>query len=653
MAAGKLESPAGSGEADQKPHDDLKPLQPVLRIGVTGHRDVADPAGAREMVAVTLSQLLGMLESARLPVGIFGSAAPGADTIGYRVISPLAEGADRIVADLVPSRRAGQSGRTRELVVPLPFQKDCYRGTAERPGTDCTTPQSQAEFDKLAKRAWWVRPLHSEAPKDKKQRNAWYRDVGEYVAGHCDVLFALWDGVDNEEPDGTADIVRFALRRGTPVLWIPVTRITQPRGAASLPSDAGPRLLPVPHASGKDPDAASNVQVDLAATRNAGVDLAMPPARTVLLGHKRSRSSVQKLLVERLAGLEDLDRYARSSEQARHDIKKERQAAVAVDPGRQMLADVADWIVPAYAITDGLARRYQVRLKTLNISVYAAAAVAVALGALAAIMFPYGGPWRLLVIVEAVVLASLLAIQGLELRKKCRDRWVAFRTMSEYLRIGRYLALLTPRTDTALEFQHFARLYSWSSEPGLTPWFGPAVEHIWEHRPVLGENSDSDDVKRLQHNLISDWIGSQIEYHKKKRDSHHLWDRIFRWAIQVTLFATLLIVVLHVLQDYFPAFLGTSATGRHHLLVTLEFLAIALTSVAAALTGYAGLQRHSFHYARFGRMAIELSRIKDEMGGASGAAELRNHVSDVRRVTLGETTNWFEDMQGQVMESPA
>jgi TIR domain/NACHT domain len=101
------------------------------------------------------------------------------------------------------------------------------------------------------------------------------------------------------------------------------------------------------------------------------------------------------------------------------------------------------------------------------------------------------------------VLASLLPIQGLDLRGRCQDQWVAFRAMSEYFRIGRYLALVTPRTAAGLEFQH----------------------------------------------------------HERKRDSHLRWDNIFRRTIRVTLFATVLIVILHVFKDYLPVFLGSSPAG--------------------------------------------------------------------------------------------
>ena len=206
---------------------DLADLQPIVRIGVTGHRDLADREHAADAAADALSHLLRVLESAKWPLGIMRSISHSAMKAGYRIVSPLAEGADRVVAALVLSSDPQLAGRIRELVVPLPFGLEHYRGHDGQPGTDCANPQSQAEFDHLSSAARWVRPLHRDAPGGPAQQEEWYRDVGTYVLEHCDFLFALWDGQDNGRAGGTADIVKLALKHGTPVIWIPVTREEQ------------------------------------------------------------------------------------------------------------------------------------------------------------------------------------------------------------------------------------------------------------------------------------------------------------------------------------------------------------------------------------------------------------------------------------------
>jgi len=628
------------GDAERISRSYSKALQPLVRVGVTGHRDVADLQRAHSLAAAALCRVLTILETAKWPTGILRLAAPAATRLGFRIVSPLAEGADRVVADLVLGSDAGLSDRVRELVVPLPFRLDYYRGRDGQPGSDCSSPQSQAEFDRIKRVALWVRPLHSQAPKDQSQRDTGYREVGEYVAEHCDLLFALWDGSANDREGGTAAIVRFALQRGIPVVWIPVNRQT-PESTALEPETAGPRLLTHSQASDND----------LSAAPLTSLDLSSPLAQEALMGRRRVRSPAQEFLLERLARLAELCRYVRDNEQARQGAAKEMRAAIAAGrPDDQILDSIADWIVPAYVIADGLAKRYQRWLKSLNIGVYAAAAVAVALGAFAAIVAPKDGGWRLLAIVEAGVLVSLFVVQWLNLRKKCRDRWVTYRAMGEYFRIGRYLAFVTPKTASGLEFDRFARLYSWSSEPGSAPWFGPVIERVWDCRP--DPDLQNRDVAWLRDYLIADWIDGQIAYHEHRRDDHLRWDGIFQRIIRITLFATVLAVILHVVKDYFPAFLRAPHFGWDQLGATLAFLAIALTSVAAAFNGYSGQQRHSFHYARFRRMAEELKRIRASLHTATDMDQLRMHIAEVRRVTLGETTNWFEGMQEQLIDSP-
>ena len=248
----------------------------------------------------------------------------------------------------------------------------------------------------------------------------------------------------------------------------------------------------------------------------SSVELGSPPATAALVAHRKARQPVQELLVERLARLDEMRRYAASSDQAQQDLAAQAaEPSAASDSGPDaagsVLASTSSWIEPPYLVADGLAGRYQFRLRVLTIGVYAAAAAAVGLGALAAILFPFGGNWNLAVVFEAVVLVALLTVQWLDLRKICRDRWVAFRAMSEYMRIGRYLALVSPKTATGLDFNRVVRLNSWSSEPSLTPWFAPVLERLWDRRPDV--RLSDNDVSRLREYILTDWVDGQIKYH--------------------------------------------------------------------------------------------------------------------------------------------
>ncbi len=610
-----------AGSARRLPRKDPTGLQPVIRIGVTGHRDLADRKQAHTVTAEALCRLLTMLETVNRPPGTIRSAAHSAVRVGYRVISPLAEGADRVVAELILSSDARLRDRTRELVVPLPFGLDYYRGR------DCGSPQSQAEFDRLRSAALWTRALHPLAPVSPEQRDTWYRDVGSYVVEHCDFLFALWDGMEG----GTAAVVGLALDRGTPVIWIPVTREQRTRPALSLPDGSEPLLLTTPWAG--DPAGAPR--------------LSSPQAEAAILGRRKAPAS--DLLLERLRRLAELRRHAERSRPVQESIDTTITAAASAPPAHAaVVQSVADWIIPVYVIADGLALRNQRVLKILNIGVYAAASIAVTLGAFVAILFPDRRNWLLLEVFEAIVLVALFLVQALDIRRKRRDQWITFRALSEYFRIGRFLALVTPAAARSLEFDRFARLHSWSSGPVSVPWFAPVIERVWERRPDL-DLGDSD-VPWLRSYLAGQWVDGQISYYESRAKIHHRWDMIFRWAIWVTLLATVVIVITHVILDY----LATDAAAHRNVLsLSLAFTAIALTSLAGALNGYSGQQRHNHHSARIRHTKDELEAIRKSICETTTIEKLRARLREVRRITLGETTDWYQDMEQQEIDSPA
>jgi hypothetical protein len=641
------------------PDNCVSVLQPMVRIGVTGHRDLADEAAVSKLVIDAVRAVLQNIDATIRPRGVERLTRPSAVPVGYQIVSPLAEGADRVAADIVFCDDPDLSARPRELVVPLPFRQKFYRGSDGKPGSDCSDAESQAAFDSLQRRACWTRPLNTSDPSDQHERDTGYHEVGKFVIAHSDVLLALWDGSPKLSRGGTAAIVRLALLSGVPVIWIPVTRIGRPEAGTPSDSIAAPQLLLLDSDTlGNGTDESSHAHI-LQGAITSRRSLTSPKPARVFSGHRLTPLLLPEPAVKRLNRTQELARSEEPEPAARSDA----QLTVATcDAGgtetadakarytSHLLAYTAQWIEAPYARADGLAKKYQRRLRYLTVGVYAASATAVALGAFAAILFPYGGNWRLPVIFEALVLVALLIVQRIDLRTTWRDRWVEYRAMSEYMRVGRYLALVNPELSTALDFNRVARPASWSSEPRLAPWFAPVLDRLWDRWPDV--NPDRLDVKLLSRHLMREWIDDQIEYHKRRSTVHHRWDRYLGRALQVTLVATVLAVALHAIREYSPTFLGRTTGGRDFTTARLAFLTIALTSVAAAFNGYSGQQRHGFHHVRFRRMVTELVSISGTINDAETIDELRHSVDRARRITLGETTDWFEDMRDQLLESP-
>ena len=122
------------------------------------------------------------------------------------VLSALAEGADRLVV----REALALPGTT--LIAVLPFTADDY-------GRDFKTEESRSEFAELLARARAV-----EVMPPTSTRDAGYEAQGRWIADHSDVLLVVWDGGPSRGQGGTAEIVAYAADRGTPILWVRVTR---------------------------------------------------------------------------------------------------------------------------------------------------------------------------------------------------------------------------------------------------------------------------------------------------------------------------------------------------------------------------------------------------------------------------------------------
>jgi hypothetical protein len=166
----------------------------ISRIGVTGHRDLAHP----DVVRLACIDLIDQHRRDQR-----------ADII--EIWSSLAEGADRIVAQLVPAH-------AERLVVVLPLEPADYCN-------DFVTPQSRQEFDELLRTAHRVEVTGADPVESSTDaRESAYERAGLAIVEHCDVLLALWDGGPSRGRGGTAEIVRVARDRGRAVIHVPVVR---------------------------------------------------------------------------------------------------------------------------------------------------------------------------------------------------------------------------------------------------------------------------------------------------------------------------------------------------------------------------------------------------------------------------------------------
>ena len=158
-----------------------------LVVAVTGHRDLVDRETTmlRERIRSFFVELSERYPSRRL-----------------RLLSALAEGADQLAAEVAVELDI-------ELVVPLPMAESEYL-------QDFSSEQHIAKYESLKAQASDTYVLQISLDGSPGAENlTWspqeraYAQLGVFLAAHCHILLAIWDGKENDKPGGTGHVVRF------------------------------------------------------------------------------------------------------------------------------------------------------------------------------------------------------------------------------------------------------------------------------------------------------------------------------------------------------------------------------------------------------------------------------------------------------------
>ncbi|HEY8682412.1 MAG TPA: hypothetical protein VIM06_04515, partial [Rhodanobacter sp.] len=166
-----------------------------LVIGVTSHRNLC----ARE------------IEPIRQRVrNFFAQLKHDFPELPLVLLSALAEGGDQMVAQEALAIGA-------RLIAPLPLPRDMYV-------EDFTDPAVHASFDALCRHAQIVQ-LSLQAGQSQPvimppgtARDRQYAQAGVYIASHCHILLAIWDGKASDRLGGTAQVVAYHLGGAMPGL---------------------------------------------------------------------------------------------------------------------------------------------------------------------------------------------------------------------------------------------------------------------------------------------------------------------------------------------------------------------------------------------------------------------------------------------------
>jgi hypothetical protein len=435
-----------------------------LVVAVTGHRDLV-PA-----------EIPGIRERVRAFLGELRDAYPDRS---IAVMSPLAEGADRLVAE--ESLALGVP-----LTVLLPMDREAYLA-------DFATPASRAHFEKLCAAAVDVFELPltpGNTPAlirdDPTNRARQYAQAGVFLCAHCHILLALWDGKPSDQLGGTSQVVRFHHDDVMPGYT--------PRSIASrftLTNDESDLVFHVV-CSRDRPDGAPAKGLVPLETLWFTTDERNPRTREMPERYRRVFGRAHEFSQDVLA-------HAAGIEQGKYPLLTAEQSAT-MAPGLRDIDQV-------FCAADWLAIHYQKRvLLTLRVT-----HVCVLLTGFAYMSYTDFSSQRYFLFVVLALMLFASAVAWLAARGAWHRKYLDYRTLAEGLRVQFYWAAAGVTSGNVTKFAHDNFLQMQDPELG---WIRNVMR-------VAGTESDvrpSNDPGALQF-AIREWIGDgkggQLGYYSR------------------------------------------------------------------------------------------------------------------------------------------
>lgn len=617
----------------------------ALRFGISGHRPKHLPAERLNDLKRELHDLFrGAAETAEKLHGDYREFFTG-EKPSLRIVSSLAEGADRIAA-----HAAMECGF--ELQSILPFSRHDYR-------RDFQGAESQAEFDDLLRRASATFEVPRPRP-DAIADNFSYEAAGLQMLKNCDVLIAIWDGAMSRGRGGTAEIVEAALGLGRPVIWLnartqaPVKLIER---GTRLSLQEGP-----PEAVDLEPGLLSHVlgKLLLGPLPEPEPDI---PSRE----HRNPREALRWLFAEGekpynfgwaypmlqwFSGVRGMRKGDAVNPPLSASADSDWQAILSALNARNPAAAerLRDIVLVRYLWADRLANYYAQLYRSSYVRNFCFAAFAV-IAAVSGFLFPLAKfP---LVIFELVLIAAIVGPTYTGRRRKWHERWIDYRHLAELLRPLRVLYLLGAELGaTAPQHGEAGEIES--------HWFGWYYRATVRELGIAGIVCDAAYLAKTRELFRAAEIEGQSDYHDANAGRmQKLEKRLDR--IGVALFWT----TAAVCGFYIAAaglYLGpTTADASHEREIfdhAVGFLTTACPAIGAAF--YAIREQGDFRgVAERSRAMVQRlrqigGRLQGEANGGTGGIAHLTALSELAALAMvGDLSDWRFVFRGKELSLPA
>ncbi len=623
----------------------------VLRVGVVGHRpelkkhSEPDVAALREICRELLLHIqdsfAGVVMARR---DLFAELPPRQDgkPPGLRLISALAEGADQWVA-----AEAAQLGY--ELQAVLPFQRTEY----EKDFTEAGVLEEHRRLRKLSTAVFELDGCRAHPGES-------YLAAGRVLLNQTDLLFAIWDGQDAQGLGGTGQIVREALQRGIPTLWV---------------NWAAPAKWQFLHPAWRLLQQPSDVQDDLKLLEEKVQELLLPPTAEHS-GHKPAEQDLREAyftevrsprtwlggwwnffrdLLRGKPGLLTI-RVPEFIPTTQADWRKDWEG----QPNRQKRQHklpifIIDWIeghyLPHYAWANQLSVYYANHYRSSFVWIYLLGALAVWLALIGKTTHAPHIVELVYIVTEVVVICLIIGLTWYGRRWRWHERWIDYRTLAERLRLVRFNCLLGGVWQQANVPSHLATY----GNPAATwmNWHARAVERAAGLPNVVVDTAYLSACREL---LLESLIADQAEYHEQNIKRVGTVDHRLHRAGEWLFLTTLAVCIFHFLVVFQEHWFGdTSAALDRWLMFGAAFLP-ALGAALAAIRSQGEFHRVE---QRSRAMQEELTQLRQAIASVPtrpnelNSQLLQQSVEQATRLMYNEVLDWRIVFQERPLVWPA
>ena len=608
------------------------PLPCELRIGVTGHRNLNNPGQIADAVDKLLDHIQCTFELATTspfgPTGPDQTWSQRIDTaltriaglawrtiplnrqnvpvelrtpIRWSIISPLAKGADQVVANQVLARTQNV-GKPRLQVV-MPFSLNEYR-------RDFVDDNDRQEFERLLafdpdfivlQPDYVNRVAGLSADETSVARNAAYRAAGHWVVDSCEILIAVWDGEQAAGLGGTGDVLGYALEQQRVVLWIDSKSPSRP-----------PVML-----IANEPKITKRHSGEVPSFREHPI-----PRRAIDFS-----SDFHQLATYNCDPAFDHVEYTKCSQRVTGEIHR---IANAVQLPLEVLTVPIGRSLGHYARADQIAIRYQSLYAFAATLLHVLAASAVSIAVFQIFFFP-DQVW--LILFEILAMVSAVGLLRISKNEGWHEKWLSHRHLAEQIRIRFIAALAGVQRSTGSKINIVLPFYR-----SPDAWIRNALDLIVSEADF--EQVRKGDFVSLKQFLVDGWIMNQAKYHQEKASHKHGGSHRAHRTGLILFLATLVMALLHYLH------VGKTSHAEHGagdgwLSLLISVAAILMPAWGAAVHAINTISENERIAERSRQMAQILTSIASRAEQATTIEELRVEIQRVEEVMLAESHDWW------------